>query len=1130
MAKPCAVFWDIQNVGIPKGQSVNSIINLIRSTIIKPHNLDEIFFFCVCDVHKLPSNVGQSLTNLDVDIVQAYNGVKDSADIKILDIMRKFVKFSGQDCSIILLSGDADYYGTLSDLKKLHNISIHLIRLANAFSPKLDQISDYTFILNDGVLKPIKSTGAPKYFISVNNYPLTMDINFVMATLNSQIAESIQSSAILFDEAICIGFPTLWNAEKAIEKFNGSRFHGMFLKVELIVDSPLTEILKCLKPNVTMKTKRYNKVKQLTFIKMINSNEADQNKIIKYCIACTKQSGSQCILSRKSYLWIVFSFKSDATKFLPKIQIIYPDAVISEPPIDLTLAYRENPYTVESCKIKVADETRSNIAASKPEKVAFSQNQSSSNASCADVKPEEANESVTLEKSTKTESSNAVSLDNCDDSDSKIFFRFNSNSIAPVLHYQLTKWSLLYNLFEKLYDLGAKNVIFDGNLYCAHFDSASAYQDALAQMGSRYLEPLQFVPLSKIPNQQEVKKKMDRYNMEFLGDILGNRECIFIKSTPGEIWIGFPNELICVNSAILVLRLASLKYPNDLSTHKPSIELLESVDFEDLVGDAYDLAFLSSQLESSRSIQMPQIMEKISLHRRTRKQEGNETVFSINVKGNFRNLKDWVKLSLGQIVKIFVKLSKVIPVAATASYDEVNLMFDSWYEAFAAHHFINHLTSTEVPYFTEFNGASEVQQQQLAFPSIFKYYIINDKRKVLEKIVENKSLGDRQLEMNLAQMDCQVCGESEDKILVAVGDLEKGKKAKAKIDQIKFKMLYEKDDDDYEVGVTMQSGHISSTELVNMTVNKYMDLKKSLINNTHSISDVVPLDHFNYSYRKAVGMAISEYCKLNKSDLQNSSHNLIHLESIRVFRAGSRSDVHMLFAKVIPIAGIASMTQVDFVFNSWVEAATACHFINNLRYDEVCCLQPRMKASLVEKSDAWFTTREFYIINDQRKVLEKIIQTKNGFNETDATSTMVNPVQDSKPWLKIGYTVYIEFEDKIWVEVEDLVKGHIPKVRMGNLQFKLLHENDEHDLTIGGVVEERINYMDQIPLCVALMVCKRISSGEQIKSEKPSATNGYIHPYVPLGYFNYCHREAVGIKPKKYCNSDSQNITSNFFE
>uniref|UniRef100_T1KGJ0 NYN domain-containing protein n=1 Tax=Tetranychus urticae TaxID=32264 RepID=T1KGJ0_TETUR len=149
MAEPCAVFWDVQNVNVPKGKSVDFIVDLVRSAIIKPYNLDEIFFFCVCDFRKLSSNIGHSLTNLDF---LAYDGFKDSADNKIIDLMRKFVKFAGQDCTIILLSGDGDYHGTLRDLKKLHNVSIHLIGLADSFSSKLVQIADNSFILNNGLL------------------------------------------------------------------------------------------------------------------------------------------------------------------------------------------------------------------------------------------------------------------------------------------------------------------------------------------------------------------------------------------------------------------------------------------------------------------------------------------------------------------------------------------------------------------------------------------------------------------------------------------------------------------------------------------------------------------------------------------------------------------------------------------------------------------------------------------------------------------------------------------------------------------------------------------------------------------------------------------------------------------
>uniref|UniRef100_T1KGJ2 Uncharacterized protein n=1 Tax=Tetranychus urticae TaxID=32264 RepID=T1KGJ2_TETUR len=805
-----------------------------------------------------------------------------------MDLMKKFVAFAGQDCTIILLSGEAAYYDALSNLKKLHNVSIHLIGLANSFSPKLVQIADNTFILNNGVLKPIKSTGSPSYFISVKNYPSSISIKQVMGELNGLAIGSIGNSAILYDCLICIGFPTLFNAEKAVEKLNGSEYHGNILKVDLIPDSPLDEILQYIDPSVTVQAKSNNEVKQLTFIEMKNSNEAvDIGKIIKFCIACTSQSGSQCILSKESYLWIVFSCKSDAQNFLPKVKIMYPDAVISEPPIGLTLDSLENSYFVESCEEIATDEVPSCL----------------------------------------------ISLHGSDDTDWKIFFRYNANFIAPLLYYKPTKWSLLYNLFEKLYDLGAKKVICDGNLYCAHFDSASDYQDAFEKLRSRYLEPLESVYAAET-RKKRVTMKMNRYSgipwcfneklnlsclvvkiesqlhdffMEISKSTLGNRECIFIKSIPGEIWIAFPDELICKDSEKTVKGFsASLKLENNVSMAKPSKELLESINFRDLAGDAYDLAFLSSQLGSLSTITRPHIIERIRMQRM---QEFNGSVFHFTVHGKFSNRWFLHALPLEIIIKIFVKFSKVIPLAATASYDKVHFMYNSWHEAHAASHFIDNLRHAEVPYFKEFDGTGPVEEQQLDCLIISEYYIINDKRKVLDKIVQNKSMVDKLdsnsstvhsttdievkldeemkmklqylfvikthsgfkftsemitiVKMNLIQMDCPVYIEFVDKIWVAFDDLEKGKKAKARIDHIKFKMLHEYEDDFY-VGVLMESIQKSPSNVTKMLANKLMNPVTSA-KNIYLNSDAYPLGHFNYSYRKAVEMSTSRYCRLNGS-------------------------------------------------------------------------------------------------------------------------------------------------------------------------------------------------------------------------------------------------------------------------
>uniref|UniRef100_T1KGI8 Uncharacterized protein n=2 Tax=Tetranychus urticae TaxID=32264 RepID=T1KGI8_TETUR len=628
---------------------------------------------------------------------------------------------------------------------------------------------------------------------------------------------------------------------------------------------------------------------------MNNSNGADIIKMIKFCIACNVQSGSQCILSSESFLWIVFSYESDAQKFLPKVKIMYPDAVISELPTDLLSKCSKSLYTIETCEEIVTNGAPTSVA----------------------------------------------SLDVRDDTDGNIFFRYNADFIVPVLNYEPTKWSLLYNLFEKLYDLGAKKVIFDGNFYCAHFDSMSAYQEAFGRIRSHYLEPLEFVPSSEIPSKKDVKEKMHKYKhgtpwclneqldlnciylqikshlhdhfMDIAKNILGNRECIFIKSITSrcgnynydKIWIGFPDETILDKSKEIVRGFSEgLKQSRDIFVCKPSKELLESITFRDLAGDAYDLAFLSSQLDL-KPIKRPNIIERIRLQR-MQEQECNETLFYFCLGGQFYDRGDFKLLSLEQIVKIFAKLSKVIPLAAKGSHDQITLIYNSWYEAHAAHHFIANLPKTEIPYFRKFDGTSSVSQ--LTGSCTSEYYIINDKRKVLEKIVQNKSLVDKLdsnsskfqstsdidvldeemikklqysfvittdsefkftsgmisiIKMNLLRMNCPACIEFEDKIWVAVDDLEKGKKAKAEIEKFKFKLLHENDEEDFQVGVVMESIQESPPKVTKMLANKLMKPKTS-VKNVYLTSDAFPLGHFNYSYRKAVGMSASRYyCLFN---------------------------------------------------------------------------------------------------------------------------------------------------------------------------------------------------------------------------------------------------------------------------
>uniref|UniRef100_T1KGH7 Uncharacterized protein n=1 Tax=Tetranychus urticae TaxID=32264 RepID=T1KGH7_TETUR len=769
-------------------------------------------------------------------------------------LMRKFVEFAGQDC-------------------KLYNVTIHIVNLENHYSRKLYEISDYKFLLDKDTFALIKPV-APMYFISVKNYPLKMNIKEIMDFLNLHIIESIQQSAILFGDSICIGFPTLWHAEKAISKYNEWRFYGTFLKAELLVDSHLTETLKCINISIDIKpveSKIKNEVKQLTFIKLNNSNEADDSEIIKFCIDCSTKSSSQCILSRKPFLWIVSSFKSDAQACLSKVQIKYPDAIIADPPVDLTSSYHENPYTVESCEQKVSIEATSPV-------------------------------------------------DNEDANGWNIFFRRTSSLTGPNAS---TKLSLLYNLFEKLYDYGAKKVIFDGNVYCAHFDSVSLYQEVLRKIDSMYFSKLEFVNEQGLNKQ--LSKKLDRYKFNIPWCLTAELDihCLVVKidSTPSswkianEFWIGFPDARHCeeFKSRVKII-LDNIMCPKDyvtgatfnklkshdysafqISTAKPSSALLESINLYDLGGNAYEFAFRLSQLQCFEPIAKPRIIERMSLLQ-TEKQECNAAVYYITVNVNFCDLMSCAKFSAEQVVKILVHLSEVIPLAATARYGpayQVNLIFNSWHEASVARHRINKLKPAEVPYFTVFDSLDDCKKQ---FPGIFKYYVINEKGKVDEKM-QSKNKEDKIdlnsssvqstsdvdvsdeammkkleflfvittnpdvkftrgmisiIEMHLVWMDCLAYIEFEDKIYVGFADFDRGYNASERIVRIKFKLLHNNDEDDFDVGVVAQSCTRFPPKVANLLANELRNPKKSSSNiyNIYSRHSAVPFQYFNYYIRK----------------------------------------------------------------------------------------------------------------------------------------------------------------------------------------------------------------------------------------------------------------------------------------
>lgn len=112
----CAVFWDIENVPIPRQVRPREFADRFRSTVLKPNGLNDEEFYCVCDTVKLAQQKAHAeffdgLSKAGITVIHIQNCSKNAADEKIIDLMCKYVDKGGS--SIVLIAGDVNYVNHL---------------------------------------------------------------------------------------------------------------------------------------------------------------------------------------------------------------------------------------------------------------------------------------------------------------------------------------------------------------------------------------------------------------------------------------------------------------------------------------------------------------------------------------------------------------------------------------------------------------------------------------------------------------------------------------------------------------------------------------------------------------------------------------------------------------------------------------------------------------------------------------------------------------------------------------------------------------------------------------------------------------------------------------------------------
>ncbi|CAF0905869.1 unnamed protein product [Adineta ricciae] len=122
-------FWDIENVPIPKGQKPFDIVQRIRQKLIIEAGLREDNFSCFCDSAMISKDNQLSLLHANVSIVHVPDRKSGAVDRQIMLALDRFERAHRPPATIVLISGDIDFVGKLSDLR--HQAGFHVIVIHN---------------------------------------------------------------------------------------------------------------------------------------------------------------------------------------------------------------------------------------------------------------------------------------------------------------------------------------------------------------------------------------------------------------------------------------------------------------------------------------------------------------------------------------------------------------------------------------------------------------------------------------------------------------------------------------------------------------------------------------------------------------------------------------------------------------------------------------------------------------------------------------------------------------------------------------------------------------------------------------------------------------------------------------
>ncbi|KAH0546369.1 meiosis regulator and mRNA stability factor 1 isoform X1 [Cotesia glomerata] len=238
---PIGVFWDIENVRVPRGKSASSIVQIIRDKFFRGYR--EAEFIVVCDVNRESKQVIQELNDAQVSLMHVPATFKNAADEKLKQSIRRFADTHGSAATIVVISGDVNFAADLSDLRHRKKIHIIIIHNENSASKALIQCANEDYHFKD-LIERIPSRHPDDYIkdnekfdLLVTNLPKDKGFQAVRNRLQ-RLSDNCGGRVVTVNSGVAVvRFGQQDWAKRAQQRINGTDVFGSTIKVSSFKDN-----------------------------------------------------------------------------------------------------------------------------------------------------------------------------------------------------------------------------------------------------------------------------------------------------------------------------------------------------------------------------------------------------------------------------------------------------------------------------------------------------------------------------------------------------------------------------------------------------------------------------------------------------------------------------------------------------------------------------------------------------------------------------------------------------------------------------------------------------------------------------------------------------------------------------